>query len=227
MATYSHSVYLQQATLKKEGRYKGILDGFDGPKTRAAFKSSLNARFKSHPGSVRFVTADGYPPRPAPAAAWKTKVFGRPGVKGGRGVPQAKLIPPFPMYYFGKRIRTIGCHQLIEAPLYNALSELLQLKGLAWIKGHRLDQYAGCYNPRNSRGGTSKSDHSWAIAIDLDAEHNGNHTPWKAGNQGNPGWATMPTEAVKVFRKHGFQVGFKNSGGTRRDMMHISYVNRT
>jgi len=129
------------------------------------------------------------------------------------------------MFYDGQQISRIGCHKLIEAPLLNALKEILDTKGLAWIKEHRLDQYAGCYNPRNSRGGSSKSDHSWAIAIDLDAANNGNHTLWASGNQEKDGWATMPDHAVSVFRRHGFQVGFKKNG-LRRDMMHISYINR-
>lgn len=223
---YDHRTYLVQVGLKKLGYDPGPLDGYDGRHTRAAFQASHKARFADHPAGPRRTVHLGYPPRPAPTHAGKSKVFGKPGVKGGRGVPQAKLTPPFPMFYEGKRISSIGCHKLIEAPLLAALTELLEVMGLAWIKKHRLNVYIGCYNPRKSRGGSSKSDHSWAIAIDLDPDNNGNHTPWKSGNQGKPGWATMPDEAVSIFRKHGFQVGFKTSHNTRRDMMHIAYVNR-
>lgn len=87
---------------------------------------------------------------------------------------------------------------------------------------YKLHLYSGCYNPRKSRAGSSWSDHAWTVAIDIAAKHNGLHTTWKSGI----GRFRMPQVVVDIFRKHGFQVGFKRSEGTRRDMMHIAYIDR-
>lgn len=215
---YEHHIYVRQVGLKTMDLYHGELDGLNGPKTRAAYAASSRA--------VRESVAPKKDPYAAPAAGLikppapgdRRRVFGKPGVKGGHTPPMAYFKPPYEMEFtWGGRVKRIGCHQLIARPLRAALTELSEY-GAAWLRGHGLHLYAGCYNPRKSRGGSGMSDHAWAIAIDLNPAENGNYTSW-------PGAAKMPVEVVELFRRHGFQVGFKR-GASRRDMMHIAFVNR-
>tara|TARA_R110000822_G_scaffold90467_4_gene209170 strand:- start:353 stop:1012 length:660 start_codon:yes stop_codon:yes gene_type:complete len=216
---YDHEVYLIQLGLKTSGFDPGRADGLRGPKTRKAFEASAAARF----GSKRAIKlSEGVgPPIPYPTTLAKVKIF------GAAGTPQMEVFkPPYPMtFVWGGKVKSVGCHKMIAAPLKAALIEIGN-KGKAWIDKHGLNIYAGCFNYRNSRGGRSLSDHAWAIAIDLNPDDNYNHQTWKPGAKGPAGTYQMPKLAVNIFRKHGFQVGFRRADGTRRDMMHIAYVDR-
>ena len=214
---YEHSIYVRQVGLKTLDFYHGKLDGLNGPKTRAAYDASAKSlRQSTAPTSAtpRTFSKSVAPPTPGN----RSRVFGPAGVKGGNTPAMAYFKPPYPMQFtWGGAVARIGCHRLIAAPLKAALSELASF-GPAWLRMHGLHLYAGCYNPRKSRGGSGMSDHAYAAAIDLNPAENGNHSLW-------PGAAKMPAKVVHVFRKHGFQVGF-NKGAKRRDMMHVAYVNR-
>lgn len=199
----------------------GAADGLNGRKTQKALKDSAAIRFGSKAEAKK---ADGArPPRPKPSTYEKNKVFGKAGKP-----PLDYFAPPYAMEFSwnGKKVDKIGCHKLISAPLQAALSEVAA-KGHAYIKKHGLDLYAGCFNYRPTRGGKTLSDHAWAIAIDLNPDANGNQQTWEPGNKGANGTYQMPRAVVNIFRKHGFQVGFKRSNGSRRDMMHIAYINRS
>jgi len=214
---YEHSIYVRQVGLKKLDFYDGRLDGLNGPKTRAAYDASAKSLHQATAPtstSSRTLPKSVAPPTPGN----RTQVFGPAGVKGGNTPEMAYFKPPYPMQFtWGGAVARIGCHRLIAAPLKAALSELASF-GPAWLRMHGLHLYAGCYNPRKSRGGSGMSDHAYAAAIDLNPAENGNHSLW-------PGDAKMPAKVVQLFRKHGFQVGFKK-GSKRRDMMHVAYVKR-
>ena len=225
--TYDHATYVLQIGLKTLGFDPGEADGLDGKDTQAALDKSAAARFGS-PAKAIAGGVDGYPPRPSASAGGKSKVFGKPGVKDGFTPPMAYFPPPYPMTFsWGGKVSKMGCHKLVAAPIQNALSEILETYGINWIKLRGLDLYAGCYNPRKSRSGNAMSDHSWAIAFDFADKRkgNGNKEQWRANSEGRNA-VSMPNEAVAIFRKHGFQVGFQVSTGLRRDMMHIAYVDR-
>ena len=217
--SYCHAIYCQQIGLKTLGFDPGPADGLDGPKTKAALAKSAAARFGSKAEAKK---ADGSrPPRPKPTTADKTRLFGKAG-----SPPMTTFKPPYPMEFsWGGPVSKIGCHKLIAAPLESALKEIGD-KGAAWVKKYGLNIYAGCFNFRRSRGGSGLSDHAWAIAIDLNPDANGNRQTWKPGTKGKNGTYQMPKEAIRIFQKHGFQVGFRQSNGTRRDMMHVAYVDR-
>ena len=225
---YDHATYVLQIGLKTLGFDPGEADGLDGKDTQAALDKSAAARFGS-PAKAISSGVDGYPPRPIASTLGKSKVFGPAGVKDGFTPPMAYFPPPYPMTFsWGGEVTKIGCHKLVALPIQNALTELLETYGIDWIKLRGLDIYAGCYNPRKSRGGNYISDHSWAIAFDFapDRKGNGNKEHWRSSSEGRNGVA-MPNKVVAIFRKHGFQVGFQVSPGVRRDMMHVAYVDRS
>ena len=217
--SYSHAIYCQQIGLKTLGFKPGPADGLDGPRTQKALDESAAARFGSKTEAKK---SDGsQPPRPKPTTSDKTRIFGKAGSPA-----MSTFAPPYPMTFsWGGNVSKIGCHNMIAAPLQAALGEIAE-KGEAWIKRYGLDLYSGCFNYRRARGGRSLSDHAWAIAIDINPDANKNQQTWSPGTKGPNGTFQMPKEAVRIFQKHGFQVGFRRSNGTRRDMMHIAYVDR-
>ena len=230
---YSHETYCLQVGLKTLGYNPGPTDGLRGRKTEAALLASKAATCQpdTQPATNKPANKPAIikPPRaslttkpPRPTTADKNRTFGKAG-----DPPMAYIQPPYAMVFSwnGKPVSKIGCHQLIAAPLQAALAEIAD-KGSTWIQQHGLHLYAGCYANRSVRGGKSLSDHAWAIAIDLNPDANGNHQTWRPGTKASNGTYHMPSEAVAIFRKHGFQVGFPRTNGTRRDMMHIAYIDR-
>ena len=152
-----------------------------------------------------------------------SQVFGQPGNESSL----KNVTLPYPMkiaWEASSSRSSLKMHKLIADQMVSALSEIKGL-GMDFVKKYGLDLFGGDYNVRSVRGGTQMSDHAWGIAIDLNPSVNGNHTLWTPGKSGANGTGHMPTEAVSIFQKYGFQVGFKTGAG-RRDMMHISYVNR-
>lgn len=218
MNNYSHETYVLQAGLTKLGFNPGPIDGYRGAKTSTAF-----SKFVSSKNPKQELQKASKLKAPSPNTSSKTSVFGTPGK-----VEMDYFTPPYPMEFSwdGRSVGKIGCHKLIRVPLENALKEILNTYGYEWIVKYGLHLYAGCFNYRKGRGSRSLSDHAWAIAVDINPDANGLSTTWVEGKKASNETYHMPQEAIDIFRKHGFQVGFKRSNGTRRDMMHIAYVNR-
>jgi len=63
-------------------------------------------------------------------------------------------------------------HKKIADSLLRILNEILDVYGLDEIRRLRIDHFAGVFNKRLKRGGSTWSLHSWAIAIDLDPAQN-------------------------------------------------------
>lgn len=76
------------------------------------------------------------------------------------------------------------------------------------------EDYGGIFNFRKMRGGNSYSMHSWGIAIDLDADDNGNLVSW-------PVRADMPFEIMEEFAREGWTSAGAFWG---RDAMHHEAV---
>ncbi len=98
-------------------------------------------------------------------------VFGTAGA-----VPMTKIVPPYQFYYEGEPIASISVHSLIAEAVKKALGLVLAHYGLSRIQELKLDQYDGCFCDRNATGGSVKSMHAWAIALDFCAAQNGYKT---------------------------------------------------
>jgi hypothetical protein len=126
-----------------------------------------------------------------------------------------RIALPYPMRiaWDTKQIVThTRCHKLVADSLRAILSDLLEQYGsLDQLQRFGLDLFGGIYNYRRMRGGSAWSRHAWGIAIDLDPDRNGLHTPW-------PSQATMPLKAIEIFEKHGWKSYARSRGN---DAMHF------
>lgn len=163
-------------------------DGMPGPKTLAAVALKLRCHeiWSAVQAAVN-VTPDGIP---GPATArgiaaaldialprsWPDQATVRAGLSiFGRAGDESNLVsvvPPYPLYYEGRPVKTIRVHQAIAQDVQAALAEVLAAYGLDRIRKLHLDQYGGSYNDRSTAGGKSKSMHAWGIALDFDPERN-------------------------------------------------------
>lgn len=172
-------------------------DGFWGPKSIEACKKHLLAMMPK--------------PNPFPKQSGVEAFYGPHGVSGGYTPPTKTIQLPFPIYYEGSKVTKLSPHAKCADSLLRVFNRLLEVYPTEELrKKAGITVYDGLYNPRSMRGGSSWSMHSWAIAIDLDAEHNGNNTPW-------PTKATMPLEVMECFAKEGWTSAGAFWG---RDAMH-------
>jgi hypothetical protein len=159
-------------------------DGLWGPKSSLACREYLRKLFPS--------------PAPFPKQSGVTEFYGPHGVPGGYTPPTKIITLPFPIYFEGRPVLKLAPHEKCANSLlrvFERLSEVYPTEELR--KNAGITTYDGLYNPRRMRGGSSWSMHSWAIAIDLNADQNGLNTSW-------PTKATMPLEVMECFAKEGW-----------------------
>lgn len=134
--------------------------------------------------------------------------YGTPGYteKGKFVVDQAwakenlqYYVLPFPLRQSWdlKEIRGFWIHKKVGHAMVDALEEIKEFYGLAFMRKHGLDLWGGCYAPRFKRTDSQEpSAHAWAIAIDMCPE---------LGQLGAS--PTMPWHVVEAFVKRGFEWG--------------------
>ena len=177
-------------------------DGFWGQKSDIACKRYIRSLMPT--------------PHPFPTKSEITAFFGRHGVKGGYTPPTKRITLPFTVYYEGSPVKTLNPHvkcadRFLAA--FHRLAEAFPTEASRRAAG--ILTYDGLYNPRKMRGGSSMSMHAWAIAIDLDANRNGNTVHWPTG-------ACMPLLVMECFARE----GIAPAGALwSRDAMHMEAVN--
>lgn len=139
--------------------------------------------------------------------------YGDPG-KGQIAAQMVPVVPPFAMYYEGKRVKAIQFHKKAAPALMAALNEIWDYcqHDQAKVDTSGASRYFGAYNHRMVRGSSTKwSNHAYAAAIDLNA---GQNALGKIGN--------MPQFIVDAFCRQGAMWGgwYKS----RPDWMHFEFV---
>ena len=135
-------------------------DGIIGKKTLTALEKALN-----------ITTAANSWPTQAEVRSGKS-IFGNAGDESNL----VNIKPAYPLYFDGKKCKTIRVHRLIAEPVKNALADILDYYGTEAIKQLGLDQYSGSYSYRKTTTGTAMSMHAWGIALDFAAGTNGYST---------------------------------------------------
>jgi len=150
-------------------------------------------------------------PHPFPTQANVTKFYGPHGVKNGFSPPTKTIKLPFPIYYDGTAVTKLRPHEKCADRLLSVFRRLASaFPAEAARRAAGILTYDGLYNPRPMRNGTAWSMHSWAIAIDFNANANKNEAHW-------PVKAVMPIEVMECFAAEGW-----TSAGAfwSRDAMH-------
>lgn len=140
--------------------------------------------------------------------------YGDPG-KGEIASQMVPVVPPFAMYYEGRKIKAIQFHRRAAPALLAALNEIWDYcqHDQAKVDASGASNYNGAYNHRMVRGSTTKwSNHAYAAAIDLNAGENALGV--KKG--------TIPQFIVDAFCRQGAMWGGWYSG--RPDWMHFEFV---
>lgn len=151
---------------------------------------------------------------PKDTQAARNSFYGDPG-KGQIASQMVPVVPPFAMYYEGKRVKAIQFHRKAAPALLAALNEIWDYcqHDQAKIDAAGVSKYAGAYNHRLVRGSKTKwSNHAYAAAIDLNAGENALGV--KKG--------TMPQFVVDAFCRQGAMWGGWYS--SRPDWMHFEFV---
>lgn len=107
--------------------------------------------------------------------------------------------------YDGEPSKSVRCHRKVAESLKRVLESLSKTHPLI------LAEYAGVFNNRPMRGGTTPSLHARGAAIDLAPDSNGNRTHW-------PLQADMPFEVMEAFAREGWIAAGAFWG---RDAMHF------
>ena len=125
-----------------------------------------------------------------------------------------KIKPPYQMTYADKPIATITVHKKCAQALVDALEDIWVAcgKDQTTVEKHKLHRFAGVFNYRLISGSGNLSNHSFACAIDLNAEENGFGVT-------KP---TIPKFAVDAFKKQGARWGGDYT--KRKDPMHFEFV---
>lgn len=151
---------------------------------------------------------------PKDTQAARNAFYGDPG-KGEIPAQMVPVVPPFAMYYEGRRVKSLLFHRKAAPALLAALNEIWDYCGRdqARIDAAGVSKYAGAYNHRLVRGSKFKwSNHAYAAAIDLNAGENALGV--KKG--------TMPQFVVDAFCRQGAMWG--GWYNQRPDWMHFEFV---
>lgn len=190
------------------------VDGVVGPQTWATLRG---ARPTIAPTPASAAPVSGAPRFQAPTRAQAPSVFGaagNPRAEAGRcHLPFAHLLA----WNLNERITQFRCHELIAPAMTWVFAEAAKHYGEDEYRILRLDRWAGCFNPRRVRGGTSWSIHAYGVAVDTDSERNGLHTPTANSPLARPEYAAW----WKIVEASGGLSFGKKYG---RDWMHWSYV---
>ena len=156
-------------------------DGFWGPMSQGALRTHLHNRLP-------------YPnPWPRGDRASLEAFYGKPGDESNL----TNIVPPFPMFYDGKRIQTLRCHKKVAASLLRVLTAIGKSYGQQRGVIEEAEDFGGCFNFRNKRGASSLSVHAWGAAIDLDADDNTFRDHW-------PMQADMNLDVMEAFAREGW-----------------------
>lgn len=156
-------------------------DGFWGPQSIARCHEHLR-RMMPNPN-----------PWPFPNPRDLRDFYGEPG-------DESNLVTiefPFPMFYGDKRVTKTRVHKKCADSLLRVLNNIRGIIPSCPDILKACQDYGGCFNFRQKRGGSSWSLHAWGAAIDLDADDNTFRDTW-------PVKADMPLGVMEEFSREGW-----------------------
>ncbi|TYB83980.1 M15 family metallopeptidase [Oceaniovalibus sp. ACAM 378] len=206
-----------QTVLDAQGHEPGVIDGYAGHNTSEALTSWLSEQ-AGVPADVRRAPLPSRAtPTRLPRQAEVATAYGTPGPGGTVEQRLGWAETPAPMrldWDLDTTVTRLRVHGLCAEPLTAALAAVLDHYGEAEWRRLGLDRYAGGYNPRRMRGGTSWSMHAYGCAIDIFAAPNGLRTRCPAA--GFCGSEYQPF--LDIMERHGWLPAIRLWGA---DAMHF------
>jgi len=142
-----------------------------------------------------------------------TSFYGKPGTN------QVTLKLPYPMrisWEPKKTVKSWSCHAKVHDSMERLFQRTLDHYGMEKIKELRLDMWGGTLNVRKMRGGSSWSQHSWGIAVDIDPDNN--QLKWGKDR------ATLAKPIYNKFWEFVYDEGAISLGKERNfDFMHFQF----
>lgn len=167
-----------QLALKRLGYDVGVIDGLLGQHTQEAFNAWQYKKAYGKKEKLDQVVINPTPvPGTFPSQKNVARFYGNPG-------PEVKsqlvsIQTPYPMvidWELNQKINSFQIHRKCADSAVAAMTKALQHYGYPKIHELGLDRFAGSYNHRKMRGGSSWSMHAYGCAIDFYAEPNGLRT---------------------------------------------------
>ena len=154
-------IALEQLIMHEAGIETGAIDGIEGVMTQYAWEVWQN-RMRTDPGQGGLGAGS-----PAFCHQDDAEAF-----YGAPGTGHVRLTLPYTVYYGSTPMTSFYIHQKCADSAQRAMEAVLAHYGADQIHALGIDRYGGCYNNRNMRGGSRKSMHAYACAIDWDPQRN-------------------------------------------------------
>lgn len=209
-----------QYLLNQMGYEAGTVDGYWGHNSQNAYEAMLYE--KTHGKKLKL---DREPIRSKPegnSVAFPrqrdcAKFYGKPGKGSSQVARQLVRVPTYEMgldWNMRTKVTSISLHKKCADSAAQAFVQVEEHYGYARLKRLGLTRFAGSYNPRKMRGGSSWSMHAYACAIDFDARPNGLTMRCPQAKFCDPEY----TDFFDIWEAHGW-VSLGRAIG--RDWMHI------
>lgn len=161
-------VAAEQMAYRSLGLLTGAVDGISGSATEAARKA-WNAKYgTAAPATVSAQAKTSDFPTPPKQSDMATYY-------GAIGTGHTRIVCPYPLFASWDTKSPISSFIIHEKAAPSALAALTKIKEVytpEQIAAYGFNLFGGCYNDRDMRGGTNKSTHAYAAAIDFDPLRN-------------------------------------------------------
>lgn len=214
-----------QVILNATGYEAGAVDGYAGNDTKNALsawdfkKANAVREVVLRPALKTFTTRVSR--KNIPLQRDMPRFYGTAGRTSGTVRRRLKTITlPFRFridYNLKQTTNKLTIHEKVADSLRSALIEVYNHYGASEWRRLGLDRYAGGYNPRRKRGGSSWSTHAYGCAVDFYAGKNGLRT-----RANKALFARREYKAfLDIMEKHGWLNGGRLWGA---DFMHFQYA---
>ena len=206
-----------QLVLAASGHAPGQIDGLAGVNTAEALAAYDHATASGRTEVVpRRPAADYTPVRGAfPRQKDCPTFYGKPGPAVVAQLVKVQLPFPFRIdWALSQKVSTFSLHARCADSARSALARIASHYGETEMRKLGLDRFAGSYNHRKMRGGTSWSMHAYGCAIDFYAGPNGLRVPAPEALFSGKVYAPF----FDIWEEH----GWTSLGRTiNRDWMHV------
>lgn len=173
-------IALEQLMMKDARIDVGTVDGVEGVMTQFGWEEWQN--------KMRRDSAQGGLTASSPLFCRQS---GAEGFYGAPGTNHIRVTPPYQLFYGDQPVATLTINKKCADSALEAMKAILAHYGAEQIHALGIDRYGGCFNDRPMRGGTQKSMHAYACAIDWDPARNSLRADHRTAQFAKPEYAAF------------------------------------